>query len=241
MDTEENLPMALIELRDIRRIYRMGTQEVRALDGITLDVHQGEYAAIIGPSGSGKSTLMHLLGCLDTPTSGTITIDGVDASRATATRLSRIRNEKIGFVFQTFNLLPKLNVQENVELPLVYAGVGSAERRRKAQAALEAVGLSDRMKHRPNELSGGQNQRVAIARALVNDPKLLLADEPTGALDSNTGEQIMRLFRELSAKGNTVLIVTHDPDIANETNRRIHIRDGRIHADETGPSGRPGT
>jgi len=240
MDTEETLPMALIELRDIRRIYRMGTQEVRALDGITLDIHQGEYAAIIGPSGSGKSTLMHLLGCLDTPTSGTITIDGVDASRATATRLSRIRNEKIGFVFQTFNLLPKLNVQENVELPLVYAGVGSAVRRRKAQAALEAVGLSDRMKHRPNELSGGQNQRVAIARALVNDPKLLLADEPTGALDSNTGEQIMRLFRELSAKGNTVLIVTHDPDIAQETNRRIHIRDGRIHADETGPSGKAG-
>jgi len=218
----------------------MGTQEVRALDGITLDIHQGEYAAIVGPSGSGKSTLMHLLGCLDTPTSGTITIDGVDASQATATRLSRIRNEKIGFVFQTFNLLPKLNVQENVELPLVYAGVGSAERRRKAQAALDAVGLSDRMKHRPNELSGGQNQRVAIARALVNDPKLLLADEPTGALDSNTGEQIMRLFRELSAKGNTVLIVTHDPDIANETNRRIHIRDGRIHADETGPSAKAG-
>jgi putative ABC transport system ATP-binding protein len=227
--------MALIELRDIRRIYRMGTQEVRALDGITLDIHQGDYASIIGPSGSGKSTLMHLLGCLDIPTSGTITIDGIDASRASATKLSRIRNEKIGFVFQTFNLLPKLSVQENVELPLVYAGLGSSERRRKAQMALEAVGLADRMKHRPNELSGGQNQRVAIARALVNDPKLLLADEPTGALDSATGEQIMRLFRELSSRGNTVLIVTHDPDIANETNRRIHIRDGRIHSDETGP------
>jgi putative ABC transport system ATP-binding protein len=230
--------MALIELRDIRRIYRMGTQEVRALDGITLDIQQGDYASIIGPSGSGKSTLMHLLGCLDIPTSGTITIDGIDASRASATKLSRIRNEKIGFVFQTFNLLPKLSVQENVELPLVYAGLGSSERRRKAQVALEAVGLADRMKHRPNELSGGQNQRVAIARALVNDPKLLLADEPTGALDSATGEQIMRLFRDLSARGNTVLIVTHDPDIANETNRRIHIRDGRIHSDETvSPSG----
>jgi len=225
--------MALIELRDIRRIYRMGTQEVRALDGITLDIRQGDYASIIGPSGSGKSTLMHLLGCLDTPTSGTLTIDGVDASRASATRLARIRNEKIGFVFQSFNLLPKLTVLENVELPLVYAGLGGGARRKKALAALEAVGLAERTRHRPNELSGGQNQRVAIARALVNDPKLLLADEPTGALDSNTGEQIMRLFRDLSARGNTVLIVTHDPDIAAETNRRIHIRDGKIHADES--------
>jgi putative ABC transport system ATP-binding protein len=224
--------MALIELRDIRRIYRMGTQEVRALDGVTLDIHQGEYASIIGPSGSGKSTLMHLLGCLDIPTSGSITIDGVDASRASATRLARIRNEKIGFVFQSFNLLPKLTVQENVELPLVYSGLGARERRKKTLAALEAVGLAERIKHRPNELSGGQNQRVAIARALVNDPKLLLADEPTGALDSTTGEQIMQLFRELNARGNTVLIVTHDPDIAQETYRRIHIRDGKIHADE---------
>lgn len=228
--------MALIELRDIRRIYRMGTQEVRALDGITLDIRQGDYASIIGPSGSGKSTLMHLLGCLDIPTSGTLTIDGVDASRASATRLARIRNEKIGFVFQSFNLLPKLSVLENVELPLVYAGVSGGTRRKKALAALEAVGLAERTKHRPNELSGGQNQRVAIARALVNDPKLLLADEPTGALDSSTGEQIMRLFRDLSARGNTVLIVTHDPDIAAETNRRIHIRDGKIHADESAPT-----
>lgn len=228
--------MALIELRDIRRIYRMGTQEVRALDGVTLDIHQGDYASIIGPSGSGKSTLMHLLGCLDTPTSGTMRIDGVDASRASATRLARLRNEKIGFVFQSFNLLPKLTVLENVELPLVYAGVSGRLRRKKAVAALEAVGLAERLRHRPNELSGGQNQRVAIARALVNDPKLLLADEPTGALDSTTGEQIMALFRQLSARGNTVLIVTHDPDIAAETNRRIHIRDGKIHADEGGGS-----
>lgn len=225
--------MALIELRDIRRIYRMGTQEVRALDGITLDICQGDYVAIIGPSGSGKSTLMHLLGCLDTPTSGSLTMDGVDVSRASATRLACIRNEKIGFVFQSFNLLPKLTVLENVELPLVYAGLGRSTRRKKALAALEAVGLAERTHHRPNELSGGQSQRVAIARALVNDPKLLLADEPTGALDSNTGEQIMQLFRDLNTRGNTVLIVTHDPDIAAETNRRIHIRDGKIHADDS--------
>jgi putative ABC transport system ATP-binding protein len=233
--------MALIELRDIRRIYRMGTHEVRALDGITLDIHQGDYASIVGPSGSGKSTLMHLLGCLDTPSSGTLIIDGVDVSRASATQLARIRNQKIGFVFQSFNLLPKLNVLENVELPLVYAGISGGTRRKKALAALEAVGLADRIKHRPNELSGGQNQRVAIARALVNDPKLLLADEPTGALDSATGEQIMSLFRELNARGNTVLIVTHDPDIAAETKRRIHIRDGKIHADDAAPSSAPAT
>jgi putative ABC transport system ATP-binding protein len=182
---------------------------------------------------------MHLLGCLDTPTSGTLIIDGVDVSRASATRLARIRNQKIGFVFQSFNLLPKLNVLENVELPLVYAGISGGTRRKKALAALEAVGLADRIKHRPNELSGGQNQRVAIARALVNDPKLLLADEPTGALDSATGEQIMSLFRDLNARGNTVLIVTHDPDIAAETNRRIHIRDGKIHADDAAPSSVP--
>ncbi|MDX6765958.1 MAG: ABC transporter ATP-binding protein [Candidatus Methylacidiphilales bacterium] len=227
---------ALIELSGVRKIYRLGNQEVRALDGINLQIHSGDYAAIIGPSGSGKSTLMHLLGCLDTPTEGTVVIDGLDASRAGATRLARIRNEKIGFVFQTFNLLPKLNVEENVALPLVYAGVGATERRRKVRAALEAVGLADRIGHRPNELSGGQNQRVAIARALVNDPKLLLADEPTGALDSQTGEQVMQLFRELNARGNTVLLVTHDPDIARETNRRIHIRDGRIHDDESSTS-----
>jgi putative ABC transport system ATP-binding protein len=233
--------MALIELRDIRRIYRMGTHEVRALDGITLDIHQGDYASIVGPSGSGKSTLMHLLGCLDTPTSGTLIIDDVDVSRASATQLARIRNQKIGFVFQSFNLLPKLNVLENVELPLVYAGISGGTRRKKALAALEAVGLADRIKHRPNELSGGQNQRVAIARALVNDPKLLLADEPTGALDSATGEQIMSLFRDLNARGNTVLIVTHDPDIAAETNRRIHIRDGKIHADDSAPASAPAT
>lgn len=226
--------MALIELRDIYRIYRTGGQEVRALDGVSLDIHPGEYTAIIGPSGSGKSTLMHLLGCLDVPTSGRMMIDGVDASRASATRLARLRNEKIGFVFQSFNLLPRLSVVENVELPLVYAGVGGGERRRRALEALEAVGLADRRSHRPNQLSGGQCQRVAIARALVNRPRLLLADEPTGALDSATGEQIMELFRQLNTQGNTVLIVTHDPDIAAETRRRIHIRDGRIYADESG-------
>jgi putative ABC transport system ATP-binding protein len=223
--------MALIELRDIRRMYRLGPQEIYALNGISLDLNEGEYISIIGPSGSGKSTLMHLLGCLDLPTSGTLSLDGIDVTRASNTRLSQIRNEKIGFVFQSFNLLPKLSVLENVELPLIYSGVSSRERRKRALESLEAVGLAERIKHRPNELSGGQSQRVAIARALVNHPKLLLADEPTGALDSNTGEAVLRLFRDLNARGHTIILVTHDNKIANETDRKIQILDGKIQMD----------
>jgi putative ABC transport system ATP-binding protein len=220
--------MALMELRDVRKTYRMGDQEIHALDGINLDIEEGEYLSIIGPSGSGKSTLMQLLGCLDIPTTGRIILDQTDISRASGDELSHIRNEKIGFVFQSFNLLPKLNVLENVELPMVYSRVGHGERRRRALEAIEAVNLTSRIKNRPNQLSGGQCQRVAIARALVNRPKIILADEPTGALDSQTGEQILELFRELAQRGNTVAIVTHDPDIAAETARRIELRDGKI-------------
>ena len=220
--------MALIELRDVRKTYKIGDQEIHALAGITADIHEGEYLSIIGPSGSGKSTMMQLIGCLDIPTSGTITLDGVNISKASSDKLSRMRNEKIGFVFQSFNLLAKLDVLENVALPLVYAGMNAGERRRRALAAIDAVGLSERVHNRPNQLSGGQSQRVAIARALVNQPKIILADEPTGALDTQTGETILELFRNLSRIGNTVALVTHDPDIAAETPRRIEIRDGQI-------------
>lgn len=225
--------MALIEVRDVKRIYRMGDNEVRALDGVSLDIEKGQYVSIIGPSGSGKSTLMHLLGCLDVPTSGEIKIDEVVVNKSAAGKLSRIRGQKIGFVFQSFNLLPKLNIFENVELPLIYSGIGRKERRMRVEAALDAVGLADRARHKSNELSGGQNQRVAIARALVNRPQLILADEPTGALDSQTGERILELFREVNAAGHTVIIVTHDPEIAAETPRRILIRDGKIVEDVT--------
>jgi putative ABC transport system ATP-binding protein len=231
--------MALLELRDITRTYRLGTEVVHALDGVTTDINHGDYLAIVGPSGSGKSTLMHLLGCLDIPTSGTITLDGIDVSKASASKLSQVRNEKIGFVFQSFNLLPKMTVLENVELPLVYAGTSGKARRARALEALESVGLADRTRHRPNELSGGQCQRVAIARALVNDPKIILADEPTGALDSTTGEAILKLFRDLNQKGNTVILVTHDNKIAQQTERRIHILDGKIEKDVRRPPSTP--
>ena len=220
--------MALIELHHISKIYKMETQEVRALDDVSLDIQEGEYLSIIGPSGSGKSTLMHLLGCLDNPTSGKIILDGIDVSSASNTRLSRLRNEKLGFVFQSFNLLPRLNILENTELPLVYSGIPHSERRPRALEALSAVGLNDRADHRPSQLSGGQCQRAAIARALVNRPKLILADEPTGALDSKTGETILQLFRDLHRQGNTVALVTHDPEIAAETPRKIQLLDGRI-------------
>ena len=223
--------MALIELREVTKRYRVGEQEIVALDGIDLDIAQGEYAAIIGPSGSGKSTLMHLLGCLDTPSTGRMTIDGIDASRAGGNRLSELRNAKIGFVFQSFNLLPKFNVLQNVELPMIYAGIGGAERKRRALAAIERVGLSNRVKNTPLQLSGGQMQRVAIARALVNDPRIIFADEPTGNLDSTTGESILALFQELSAQGRTIVLVTHDADIAAHTPRRIEMRDGKIVGD----------
>ena len=220
--------MALIELTDVTKRYRVGDQEIRALDGITLTIEQGEYAAIIGPSGSGKSTLMHLLGCLDIPTTGRVVIDGVDVSRASDGKLAEMRNAKIGFVFQSFNLLGKFTVLENVELPMIYSGVSKKERRARAIAAVERVGLMDRAKNTPLQLSGGQMQRVAIARALVNDPKIVFADEPTGNLDSSTGASILRLFRELSEQGRTIVLVTHDSEIADNAPRRIEIRDGKI-------------
>jgi putative ABC transport system ATP-binding protein len=220
--------MSLIELRSVRKIYQLGDTEVRALDGVDLDIAAGEFVSIIGPSGSGKSTLMHILGCLDTPTSGTVTIDGVAVTSASARQLPEIRGRKIGFVFQSFNLLPRLSVLQNVALPMVYAGVPAPERERRAREALAAVGLADRERHRPSQLSGGQTQRAAIARALVNDARILLADEPTGNLDTHTGEAILSLFQELNQQGRTIAIVTHDNEIAAVTRRRIELRDGRL-------------
>jgi putative ABC transport system ATP-binding protein len=220
--------MALLELRDVTKLYRLGGEEIRALDHVSLDIETGEFMSIIGPSGSGKSTLMHILGCLDTPTEGTVRLDGMMVQGASPRQLAAVRNRKIGFVFQFFNLLPKLNVLQNVELPMVYAGVSGRERRRRAMQALELVGMANRAKHRPSQLSGGQQQRTAIARALVNDPKIIFADEPTGNLDSHTGEVILELFRKLNAEGRTIVIVTHDPEIAAVTPRRIEIRDGKI-------------
>ncbi len=220
--------MALLELRNVTKIYHLGGEEIRALDGISLDIETGEFISIIGPSGSGKSTLMHILGCLDSPTSGTIRLDGTMIQGASPRELAAIRNRKIGFVFQFFNLLPKLNVLQNVELPMVYSGASGRERRERAAAALKLVELENRSKHRPSQLSGGQQQRVAIARALVNDPKIIFADEPTGNLDSHTGEVILELFRKLSGEGRTIILVTHDPEIAAVTPRRIEIRDGKI-------------
>lgn len=220
--------MALIELRDVVKRYRVGEQDIIALDHIHLDIEEGEFASIIGPSGSGKSTLMHLLGCLDTPTSGTMHIDKVDVSRADSNELARMRNQKIGFVFQSFNLLPKFNVLQNVELPMVYAGLPHRERRERALRSIDRVGLSHRIHNTPLQLSGGQMQRVAIARALVNDPKIIFGDEPTGNLDSQTGETILKLFKELSESGRTVVLVTHDSGIAARTPRRIEIKDGKI-------------
>ena len=220
--------MSLVELRNVSKIYRLGGEEIRALDNVSLDIEHGEFISIIGPSGSGKSTLMHILGCLDSPTSGTIQLDGLMIHAARAAELARIRNQKIGFVFQFFNLLPKLTVLQNVELPMIYSGVNGRERRNRAMEALQLVGLENRRGHRPNQLSGGQQQRVAIARALVNQPKIVFADEPTGNLDSHTGEAILQLFRTLSQQGRTIALVTHDPEIAAVTPRRIEIRDGQI-------------
>ena len=220
--------MALLELRNVSKIYHLGGEEIRALDDVSLDLDQGEFVSIIGPSGSGKSTLMHILGCLDSPTRGNVVLAGTDIAQASARELARVRNRTIGFVFQFFNLLPKLNVLQNVELPMIYAGIGSRERRERAEKALEMVELSHRLKNRPNQLSGGQQQRVAIARALVNNPKIILADEPTGNLDTHTGELILALFRRLAAEGRTVILVTHNPEIAAVTPRRIEIRNGKI-------------
>jgi putative ABC transport system ATP-binding protein len=220
--------MALIEIRDLKKTYQMGVETVRALDGVDLTVEKGEYLAIMGASGSGKSTLMNLLGCLDTPTSGSYLLNGTAVEDLDDEALATIRNREIGFVFQTFNLLNRTTALENVELPLVYAAVSRRERRERAKRALERVGLGDRMDHRPNQLSGGQRQRVAIARALVNDPSILLADEPTGNLDSATSAEIMGLFDELHGAGNTILVVTHETDIARHAGREVVLRDGRV-------------
>ncbi|MCC7263123.1 MAG: ABC transporter ATP-binding protein [Candidatus Latescibacteria bacterium] len=222
----------MIELRRIEKLYLMGEEEVHALHGVDLHISRNEYVAIMGPSGSGKSTLMNIIGCLDTPTSGQYLLNGADVSDMDANELAEVRNQQIGFVFQTFNLLPRSTALSNVELPLIYAGLSRRVRRQRAEEALARVGLADRMRHRPSELSGGQRQRVAIARALINNPAILLADEPTGNLDSRTGEEIMALFAALQREGNTVILVTHEADIAAHAHRVVRILDGKIASDE---------
>jgi putative ABC transport system ATP-binding protein len=223
--------MALIETLDLWKTYVMGSEEIHALRGVSIQIERGEYVAIMGPSGSGKSTLMNLIGCLDTPSKGSYLLNGKQVSEMNDNELARIRNEEIGFVFQTFNLLPRATALRNVELPLVYAGMPAKERELQARGALEKVELGSRMNHRPNELSGGQRQRVAIARALVNNPSILLADEPTGNLDSKTGIEIMALFDRLHKAGNTIVLVTHEADVAAYAHRSIHIRDGQVEND----------
>ncbi len=222
----------MIELKNVTKVYKMGAQEVHALRGVDLSVDAGEYVAIMGPSGSGKSTLMNIIGCLDVPTEGAYILDGTDVSDMSDDQQARIRNQRVGFVFQQFNLLPRTKALKQVALPLMYAGIGRQERNRRAAAALETVGLAERMDHRPDELSGGQQQRVAIARALVTEPNLILADEPTGALDSETGAELLELFDDLNTQGITIVTVTHDPQVGRAARRTVHIRDGLIEKDE---------
>lgn len=226
----------IIHLESIVKNYKVGTQIVRALRSVSIDIYKGEYVAIMGASGSGKSTLMNIIGCLDTPTSGSYVLNGKDVSRMSDDSLAEIRNSEIGFVFQVFNLLPRNNALENVMLPLIYSGMRKTQRKVLAEQTLNDVGLSDRMHHRPNELSGGQRQRVAIARALVNKPSLLLADEPTGNLDSQISEEIMKLFADIHRKGNTLVMVTHEHDIAMHAHRIIHLKDGEVDSDEINPN-----
>ena len=223
----------MISLTDIKKIYAIGDKTVAALDGVSLEIGEGEFVAVVGPSGSGKTTLMNIIGCLDTADSGEYILDGVTVSACTDSQLAHVRSRKIGFIFQGFNLLSKLTALENVELPLVYQNVPLSERRRRALDALERVGLSDRIHHKPDELSGGQQQRVAIARALATNPAIILADEPTGNLDSKTGAEILQLFREMNANGNTILLITHDSGIAAQAQRRVHIQDGKMINSET--------
>ena len=221
-----------IRLRDIKKIYKMGGQELAALNGINLDIKRGEFAALMGPSGSGKSTLMNILGCLDRPTVGSYELEGKEVAHLSDDELAMMRNKHIGFVFQNFNLLSRISSLENVAMPLVYAGVGVSERRKRAQQVLEAVGLGDRAEHMPNELSGGQRQRVAIARALVNNPEIIMADEPTGNLDTKSTKEIMEIFQEMHGRGKTIILVTHEPEIAVCANRQLLVRDGVITRDE---------
>lgn len=230
---QQNMKMnPIITVKELRKTYVMGVEEIHALKNVSVDIRKNEYVALMGPSGSGKSTLMNLLGCLDTPSSGNYFLNDIDVSEMTDGELAEVRNKEIGFVFQTFNLLPRLSSLDNVALPLVYAGLGKKARKEKAAKALNAVGLGDRMGHRPNELSGGQRQRVAIARALVNDPAIILADEPTGNLDTKTSVEIMEIFERLHEQGNTIILVTHEPDIAEHAHRIIRLRDGLVELDE---------
>ncbi len=222
----------MLEIKKIKKIYQMGKVKVEALRGVSFFIDKGEFVAIMGPSGSGKSTLMHIIGCLDKPTEGNFIIGGKDVSKLNDDRLAEIRNKRIGFVFQQYNLLSRTSILHNVEIPLIYAGLKSKQRRKLAMQALESVGLGDRVKHKPNEISGGEKQRAAIARALVNDPLIILADEPTGNLDTKTGEEIMKIFYKLHQQGNTIIMVTHEVEVARHARRIIHLRDGLIEKDE---------